>query len=151
MATFNVMLREARERASLSETDAAAIVGASPMGYWDLEHHEDEWTFVIPAISLRPLIALLKIDWRSARIWREGGAEVPTDRLDAFLRASRERLGMSRDEFADKVGFLPAFVEAIEGNPDGLALWPLEVAFMVAEALSLREVSLAERLIMPQT
>jgi hypothetical protein len=54
---------------------------------------------------------------------------------------------MSREEFADRVGFTAAFCDVIEGHPDGLALWPLEAALLLAQEFDIDALSLVERLV----
>jgi DNA-binding XRE family transcriptional regulator len=133
----------------IEERVAARMFGLSIHEYWDLETHPDEWFSVVPAHVIRCVVGFFAIDWRGCHIWRTGSVEVDAGPLDRFLVQVREAHGLTREDFADRIGFHAQLAEVIEGHPQGLALWPPEVASRIARAFDIHEQNLVARLLDP--
>jgi len=135
---FNLALRSARELKGL-DANAGKMFGLSANEWYDLEQHVDEWSMVTPAYVIRCIVSYFEL-------------RVPTSRdqgLDGFIRKIREKNNLSREDFSDRVGFNATFAEVIEGHPEGLLLWPLEPAMLLARAFDIDGRSLAGRLLKP--
>lgn len=151
-AKFNVALRRARELKGLDEIAACSMFGLSVHEWADLENREDEWSAVTPAYVVRCIVSFFKIDWAAFYNWPTGTIRVPGPRdqdLAAFIRQIREKKELSRDAFAGRVGFHGAFADVIEAHAEGLLLWPLEPAMLLAKTFDIDGMSLAKRLLVP--
>ena len=148
---FNLALRSARELKGL-DANAGKMFGLSANEWYDLEQHVDEWSMVTPAYVIRCIVSYFELDWPAFYDWPSGVIRVPTSRdqgLDGFIRKIREKNNLSREDFSDRVGFNATFAEVIEGHPEGLLLWPLEPAMLLARAFDIDGRSLAGRLLKP--
>jgi transcriptional regulator with XRE-family HTH domain len=134
---FHWQLRERRVVKGMSEGDVAFVAGLSANEYYDLEHDSTEWRMVTPLFTLKFLIRLLHIEIDKLILppshdqfdKRHSAAEVIT--------ARRSQLNLSKEEFAERAGFYPVFAKIVEGHPDGLELYPAEVAVRTARALEI--------------
>lgn len=148
---FNETLKDARERLGIPPSRAAAMLCMSEMEYYDLENYDNEWRVVVPAFVIGFAASIFEIDWRNSHDWpREGGTDASMP-LNEFLTSIRKSRGATKEEFAARIGFSSSFVEVIEGHPSGLALWPVEVTILLAQAFDVRVLSLAECVLEPQT
>jgi transcriptional regulator with XRE-family HTH domain len=148
--SFTSQLKLARERLGLHEVAAAAMLGLSNAGYDDLENDENEWQSVVPARIVNNVVNFFDVDWRPCRAWPSGTLVAPGQAIDELCRSLRTQHGLSREEFADRVGFFSSFCEVIEGHPDGLSLWPIDAVVHIAEAFSLDAASLVAVLLKPE-
>lgn len=147
---FNEALKQCREQLGISQDRAAVMLCLSDAEYCDLEAYEYEWRDVVPCHVVRHAVSIFAVDWRNALEWPSGGTIEPQPPLDTFLKSLRESLGLTRDAFGDRVGFFAPFVEVIEGHPDGLALWPLDVALDLASVFDIKALALAECVLEPR-
>jgi hypothetical protein len=127
--------------------DAATMFGLSASEYLDLEVHDDEWATVAPAGVISCVAGFFGIEWWACAAWRSGSFKSIGNRLDEFCRELREANGLSREDFSDRVGFNPSFCEVIEGHADGLSLWPVEVARLMAQEFDVDERALIGKLL----
>jgi len=122
----------------MSEVDVASLASLSVNEYYDLEQHSNEWRMVVPFFKLKFLLKLFDFD-----ISETFGSKPIQNTLSKYhripdiIKDKRLALGLSTEEFADKVGFFPVFTTIVEEHPLGLELYPLEVAMLVAEALQI--------------
>jgi hypothetical protein len=135
---FHTSLRACRERQALSVREIASIAGLSVAEYYDLENVPSEWRMVTPLFMIKILVRLLKIDM-SNMLAANGSRHLFSEYGDASeaIKTNRGRLGLSSEEFSDRVGFHPPFGAVVEGHPLGLELYPVEVSKLVADALRL--------------
>jgi hypothetical protein len=135
---FHTTLRACRERQALSITEIASIVGLSIAEYCDLENVPSEWRMVTPLLKIKVLVRLLKIDMSNV-LTADGSRYLFPEYGDAseVIKINRGKLGLSPEEFADKVGFHPAFCTIVESHSSGLELYPAEVSMLVAGVLHL--------------
>ena len=147
--SFPELLKQSRERWGLDEATAAAMFGLSVFEWGDLESHDDEWATVTPAITIEKIVNFFGIDWHtciSLPTGRPFDASMPMDQL---CRLVREQSGLSREDFADRVGFYPAFCEVIEGHIHGLSLYPITVATELASVAGIDAQALVEKILAP--
>jgi hypothetical protein len=136
--SFHSALRDRRERQTLSETEIASIAGLSVAEYHDLENVPSEWRMVTPLLKIKVLVRLLKIDMSNV-LTANGSQNLFSEYgyASEVIKINRGKLGLSPEEFADKVGFYPAFCTIVESHSSGLELYPAEVSMLVAGVLHL--------------
>src|SRR5215216_1700139 len=127
---LHLQIKLKRDAFRISPEKLANLLDVTIGSYFDLEASPTEWRMVLPLYKLRFLISLLEIDTTPIT----GSASVHFDGiLDAstLIRSLREKKKISKEVFADRVGFYPVFSDIVEEHPLGLELYPLEVAMLV--------------------
>jgi hypothetical protein len=122
------------------------MLDLSAAEYDDLEQHADEWRTVIPFFKVKFLIRLLDIDASEIFERKAETSSLQSAKLSTLIRSRRSELGLTPDQFSNRVGFYPDFCGVIEGHPLGLELYPLQVAVLVAQVLNIPSDELLHRM-----
>jgi hypothetical protein len=133
---FHSQLKLRREERQFSSVQLAHFLNITISSYCDLETYPEEWRMVLPLCKLRFLAALLEVDLTTVVGPRSSPLRFdPTADASVLIRSLRKEKNLSREVFAERVGFFPIFADIVEGHSLGLELYPLEVAVLVAGAL----------------
>ncbi len=134
---FHLALREAREKAKISEADAASMANLNASWYWDQENNADEWWSVTPLVCTIPLINYFKIEWEKCFDWPAGKRLDFRKAANEHIAETRKELGLSLAEFCERCGLYESFGFIIEGHYLGLYLYPPDVLVEVAKTLGI--------------
>ena len=138
-------VRQARERAGLSQAEAAARCGMSIDAYRDVEAHADEFISAISLTTAKAICAALGLAVTDLVMLEPLGAHLrPTLSADflgfprrTVVKRAREALGLSISEVATAIGFEEVAIERAETDDDHLDTLPIQVLAELAARLQL--------------
>jgi len=140
------MIRQARERAGMTDIEAAARSNLSIYEYGDVESHSDEFISAIPLSAAKAICRGLHLDLAEMIMLEPiGGSDLRPDwppdlaglPRTMALRKRRESLGLSIAALADAIGFEDIAIEQAEAEKDYLETLPLQVLADLALRLQL--------------
>lgn len=136
----------------MSAEEVAARIGITGSEYFDVEAHPDEFTTVLSMAEARALCRELGLQLIDVVASEGLHADLPAEQQvaraamarSAFLRQTRESLGISIPELAFAIGFEDTAVEAIEREEQYLDTLPIAVVAEISRKLNLPLLSLIE-------
>jgi len=143
MRLFNEELKARREALGLDENRVAQVLGLTPMSYFDLEFHPDEWDDVTPFYVVRFVCRWFELNFLDFVSATRGDKLSGPISAHAIIREKREAKGLSETAFADACGFYPIFTSVVEFD-DGIVLYPFEVSRIVCRVLELDQRAFAQ-------
>lgn len=144
MRLFNNELKARREALGLDEDRVAKVLGLSPMSYFDLEAHSDEWDAVTPLHIVRFVCRWFELDLLDYVEETQGERLSRPAQTNAVIRERRKVIGLSEEAFAEACGFHPVFTSIIESMDGGIALYSFEVSRIACRVLGLELRSFAQ-------
>jgi transcriptional regulator with XRE-family HTH domain len=143
MRLFHEELKARREALGFDANRVAQVLGLTPMSYFDLEMHSDEWQIVTPLYVVRFVCRWFELEFLDYVEATQGGRLYRPTPSHTIIRERRQAKGLSEEAFADACGFHPAFTSIIE-TIDGVALYPFEISRIVCRVLALEQKSFAQ-------
>jgi transcriptional regulator with XRE-family HTH domain len=140
--SVNDTIRDTRLRLGLTKDEVAARVGLSRNEYLDLELHDHEAFDVVRLRNMKEIAEVLQLDVLDLFGFECAFCERPElaapglhlSRADV-LRHSREAVGLSQDDLADRIGFETLVVAQMESDPEFLESWSVGLCTELASVL----------------
>jgi DNA-binding XRE family transcriptional regulator len=137
------LFRQKREALGLTDYEIADLAGVPDNVYYDMENYANEAYRVATLGNLRRVINVLGIDISS--IVELSGAEIISNSTQSLkekkrneqIAEARKKLCLSQDALADAIGFYVEAVNSMEGDPDFLEKWSLELIAKLSETLNI--------------
>lgn len=148
MRSFNEELKARREKLGFEEDRVAQVLGLTPMSYFDLEFHADEWDAVTPLYVVQFLCRWFEMELLSYVDVTQGERLSKPAPARTIIRERRQASGLSEQAFADACGFYPVFTSIVEAH-DGIVLYPFEVSRIVCRVLGLEQRSFTQFSLLP--
>lgn len=130
---INEKVKKRRFELGLTESDISNNVGLSRSEYSDIELHEDELCTVTDICRFKKICEVLGFDLlelleQKCAFCEEGASFVEEFSLsrNELIASRRRKMGISREELGERVGFYEAEIENLEKNPEHLETWPVD-------------------------
>lgn len=137
-------ITERREALGIQDTIIAAKLGITISSYDDIEAYDDEIFSTVELSVIKKLCELLKLDFFELFSWQCSfcGEHKPhnawyTLPRNDLIQRSREMLGISQHELADRLGFEDVAVEDMEKEEDFLESWTLDLIENLSKELKI--------------
>lgn len=129
----NEVIFERRKQLGLSDTEVSKIVGISIHEYGDIEQHPNEILLVTDLSKVKKVCEILGIDIMTLVDIKCAFCEIGNSYSEVYslprnelIRKHRRTMGLTQEEFGDKIGFDVAEVKNLESLSSHLETWPID-------------------------
>ena len=133
---INETIKQARIACGLNDRELADHLGITISEYMDIEFHEDELASVVDLHVVRQLCQILQLDAYDLLRIPEDNCSTDQKRNELII-SQMNKLGISNEDLADRIGFEVVAVEEMQADPDFLEKWTYNLIKELAKVLEL--------------